>query len=284
MAYYNIKSVDPTTTTINCAAISTILAVIVSIIALIYIGVVGGTSTLAQFGIIICSFIFGTIIVSVYHFFAKTILYNFLSKKLGTVQIDLFENKEIKNVSVKTTSIVLSVINTILFIIYILIAVFFLQVLFNIIYSLIVMFTGNMILAYVAYQIVMLLTDPLFVLGFIFAYLIFSLIKYLISTYLYNGLTGKIYGVLLKLRKEDDMTVIDSINPVNTGLIFGVIQLILGIIMGIISLITAFNLVNFVIIVVSSFIGAFVLVTIVCFLYNKLSSRLGKIKVELTEV
>lgn len=283
MAYFNLKHIDPVSTTVMSTAISTILVVILSIIMLILMGVTAGASVVGGFLIVIVSTIFGTIILSVFHFFTKSVLYNFLSEKLGKIKIDLFENKEIKTFSVKSTSIVLTVIDTIVFIIYLLVGVFLLQVVFNVIYSLILMLTGNMILAYLMYQIIMLLNDPIFIIGFIIAFLVIMLIRYLISIFLYNNITGKVYGILLNLRKEDNYTVIDSINPVNTSLVLGIIGLIFGIIIGVVSLFVSFNLITFISMIVGGFVGTFICVAIVCFLYNFLSPKLCKIKFELTE-
>ena len=145
------------------------------------------------------------------------------------------------------------------------------------------MLTGNMILAYLMYQIIMLLNDPIFIIGFIIAFLVIMLIRYLISIFLYNNITGKVYGILLNLRKEDNYTVIDSINPVNTSLVLGIIGLIFGIIIGVVSLFVSFNLITFISMIVGGFVGTFICVAIVCFLYNFLSPKLCKIKFELTE-
>ncbi len=283
MTNFNLKRIDPVSTTVMGTAISTILAVVLSVLMLIFMGATAGASVIGGFAIVIVSAIFGTIIISVFHFFTKSVLYNFLSEKLGNIGLDLFENKEIKGFSVKSTSVVLTVVDTIVFIIYILVGIFLLQVLFSVLYSIILMVTGNMILAYLMYQIIMLLNDPVFIIGFIVIYAIITIISYLISIFLYNNITGKVYGILLKLRKEDEYTVIDSVNPINTALVLGIIGLIFGIISGVITLFVSFNIVSFIIDVVSGFLGTFIAVVIVCFLYNFLAPKIGKIKVVLDE-
>ena len=188
MADFSLKSIDPVSTTIMGTTISTVLIVILSIILLIFMGVTAGASAAGGFALVVVAAIFGTIILSVFHFFTKSVLYNFLSKKLGSIDIDLFENKEIKKFSVKSTSLVLTFTDTIMFIIY----------------SLVFMLTGNMILAYLLYQVIMLLNDPLFIAAFIVGFAVVSIIRYLIAIYAYNNITGKVYGILLRLRKEDN--------------------------------------------------------------------------------
>ena len=283
MADFSLKSIDPVSTTIMGTTISTVLIVILSIILLIFMGVTAGASAAGGFALVVVAAIFGTIILSVFHFFTKSVLYNFLSKKLGSIDIDLFENKEIKKFSVKSTSLVLTFTDTIMFIIYILVGALLLQLLFNIIYSLVIMLTGNMILAYLLYQVIMLLNDPLFIAAFIVGFAVVSIIRYLIAIYAYNNITGKVYGILLRLRKEDNYTVIDSVNPINTALIMGIIGLIFGIISGVVNLIASVNIVNFVIYIISGFVGTFICVLVLCLLYNFLSSKIGKVKVVLDE-
>ena len=51
---------------------------------------------------------------------------------------------------------------------------------------------------------------------------------------LYNALSNKMYGVMLGLDKENNMTVINNINPVNAALILSILGLVIGVIYGII--------------------------------------------------
>ncbi len=284
MANFNIKSIDIASTTVVGTAISAVIAIILSVIFFVMTGISGGFGVASQMLVLVCFMIFGTIILSVYHIFAKTFLYNTLVTKLESIQISLFENKEIKKISVKSTSIMLTVIDTIMFIVYYLVGMFLLQVLFSVLYTIILMLTGNMILAYLLYNIIALMTDPLYIIVFIVLFAVVSIIKNLIYTFSYNLITEKVYGVLLKLSKDGDMTVIDSVNPINTGLVLGIVGLIFGIITGIIGLFATFNFVNFITSLIGGFVGTFICVVIVCYLYNVLAPKLGKIKVELTEV
>lgn len=280
---YSLKNIDISSATIINSAISVVFAIIISIILLILVGVSGNTEAIYSVLLIIPSIIFCTLILTVFNTFTATYLYNTLSKKLWPVKINLFENKEIKKVSTKESSILYTIISTILVIIYVLIGIVLLPLLFGLVYQ-VLMLSGNMMAAYMVYQIVMLFSDPVFIISFIILSAVVTIIGCFISVYSYNQLTGKIYGVMLKLTNEDGYVNVDSINPTNAALIIGVVALILGVIMGVINIITTHSVSGLIGSIIGSFIGVFIAVFISSCLYNFLAPKLGKIRFVLDEI
>ena len=280
--FLNLKSIDLSSLTIIGTGINVIYAIIFTLILLIVGGVSAGFNTIGSLLMIAPTIIFGTMIVSIFELFTRSYIYNILASKLENIKIKLFENKEIKEISVIPTAVMVTIIGTIMFIIFYLINLFVAQLVFSVIYQ-VLMVAGNLTLVYMLYQMIYLMSDPIIIILAIIFVVIATFIITTISCYVYNMLTNKMYGVMLGLEKEDNMTIINSINPVNCALILSIIGLVISIILGIILLITTHNVYSLISAILIGFIGTFLCVLITSYLYNILAPKLGKIKIKLTE-
>jgi MFS family permease len=128
------------------------------------------------------------------------------------------------------------------------------------------------------------MSDPIVIILAIVFVIIALFLLTLICCYLYNALSNKMYGVMLGLDKENNMTVINNINPVNAALILSILGLVIGVIYGIILFATMHSLYWLIGSILIGFIGTFLCVLISSYLYNLLAPKLGKIKIELTDI
>jgi hypothetical protein len=281
--FVNLKSIDLSSITIIGTVINVIYAIIFTIIFLIMGGISAGTNILGTLLMIAPTIIFGTMIITMFQIFTRSYIYNLLASKLENIKLNFVENKEIKEISPLPTAVILTIISTIMFIIFYLTNLIIVQIIFSTVYQ-ILMIAGNISLVYGLYQAIYLMSDPIIIILAIIFVVIATFILTLISCYLYNLLTSKMYGVMLGLEKENNMTVINSINPVNAALILSIIGLIIGLIYGIIILATTHNLYAFIASILNGFIGTFLCVLITSYLYNLLAPKFGAIKIELTDV
>lgn len=131
------------------------------------------------------------------------------------------------------------------------------------------------------YQTMMLISNPITIaIGIIGSVIIVSVFT-LLGIYIYNILASSDREILVKLSKENNLTQLDSITPLNFAIAMGAISLILNIILAAILVISGVPLFNALVDVLIGFVSAFITAMLIALSYNFLAPKLGKLKVEL---
>lgn len=146
------------------------------------------------------------------------------------------------------------------------------------------MFSGQQLLAYNLYQIMLLISQPMTIIMFIFGSFVITFVFVLIGTYIYNILASKGRGIFLELSKENNMTTIDSIDMMSFAIAIAIINGILNLILGIIMLISGGTVMAIITSVISGVVGGFVSAALAAIFYNFLAPKLGKLKIELIDL
>ncbi|MCQ2972241.1 MAG: hypothetical protein MJ209_03000 [archaeon] len=277
MSEKELRFIDPTSFTLLNVSINFVIVIVVSIIALIVSGIMGMIAVVAMF---IPTVIFGTLMLDISSNFLTSILYNEFTKKLNCIKLDITEDGEIKKISPIPTALMLALIITIIALIFYLMCFLLIPIVGYYLIT-IMMYSGQLMNAMIISQYCTLLITPLYVVIGLIAIFVASFVTVLIETVLYNLLTNSIGGAVVELKTEDGLTSLESINPVKTATIFAVIDIVLSIIIGLTYVIMSKNYIGFVSQVIGGVIGTFVVVLVFAYLYNILSKKLGKIKVEL---
>ena len=277
MSEKELRFIDPTSFTLLNVSINFVIAIVVSIIALIVSGIMGMIAVVAMF---IPTVIFGTLMLDMSSNFLTSILYNEFTKKLNCIKLDITEDGEIKKISPIPTALMLALTITIIALIFYLMCFLLIPIVGYYLIT-IMMYSGQLMNAMIISQYYTLLITPLYVVIGLIAIFVASFVTVLIETVLYNLLTNSIGGAVVELKTEDGLTSLESINPVKTATIFAVIDIVLSIIIGLTYVIMSKNYIGFVGQVIGGVIGTFVAVLVFAYLYNILSKKLGKIKVEL---
>lgn len=272
-----LRFIDPTSFTLLNVSINFVITIVVSIIALIVSGIMGMIAVVAMF---IPTVIFGTLMLDISSNFLTSILYNEFTKKLNCIKLDITEDGEIKKISPIPTALMLALTMTIIALIFYLMCFLLIPIVGYYLIT-IMMYSGQLMNAMIISQYCTLLITPLYVVIGLIAIFVASFVTVLIETVLYNLLTNSIGGAVVELKTEDGLTSLESINPVKTATIFAVIDIVLSIIIGLTYVIMSKNYIGFVGQVIGGVIGTFVVVLVFAYLYNILSKKLGKIKVEL---
>ncbi len=272
-----LRFIDPTSFTLLNVSINFVITIVVSIIALIVSGIMGMIAVVAMF---IPTVIFGTLMLDMSSNFLTSILYNEFTKKLNCIKLDITEDGEIKKISPIPTALMLALTITIIALIFYLMCFLLIPIVGYYLIT-IMMYSGQLMNAMIISQYYTLLITPLYVVIGLIAIFVASFVTVLIETVLYNLLTNSIGGAVVELKTEDGLTSLESINPVKTATIFAVIDIVLSIIIGLTYVIMSKNYIGFVGQVIGGVIGTFVVVLVFAYLYNILSKKLGKIKVEL---
>ena len=264
--------------------ISTGIAVLFSIISAIFLSisigltVPGGASLILY---LIPTIIVGTFMYTIYNSFCQGLLYNLLARKLKTIAIDL-EGNEIVKISTTETAMMASIILTIQMILLYLVSVFVLPlVLTSVIQTL--SYSGQQIMAYNIYQLLILINQPVTVAVFIFGTFIITFVFVLIGTYIYNILGKKGRGIALELSEEKGFTAIDSIDRMRFAIAFAIVSGALNLIFVIIMVISGMPIASAFANVIVGFVGGFIEAYLFAIFYNYLAPKLGKLKIELID-
>lgn len=276
-----LKSIELSSFTTILTGIEIIFAIIFSIIiSIAIIAFVPEGVSLAIY--MIPTIIVSTLMYGTYKNFFEGFLYNTLSKKLKTINIVIKDGKEIAEISTTETAIMCSIIITIEFILLYLVSVFIMPIFLTSIMQTLAM-TGQMAVAFTIYQFLSIISQPTTILILIFGIFIISFVFILLGAFIYNIFANTGRGIVVKLSSENNMTVIESIEPLKLAIVSTVVIGILNVIFNIIMLITGYAPITVVESIVSGFIGAFICGFLIAAFYNFLSPMLGKLKLELID-
>ena len=267
MAEKKLTSIDIESYTVISTGINVLLSIIMSII-IVGLFAVAVPNSIGVMAYLIPTIIFGTMISNI-----------FLSSKFGFIKLDIDE-EYIKKISTRETALIVGcislIITLIIYLAFSLIIPLFLSSLMTIL-----MYGSQTNLAAALYQIMFLISNPLFIAIGILGSVIIVTVFTLLATYIYNILASSERGILVKLTTEDKFTQLESITPFNFAIAIGAICLILNIILGIILVISGVPIFNALVDILMSFVTGFISSYIIAVFYNFLAPKLGKLKVEL---
>ncbi|MBR4447274.1 hypothetical protein [Methanobrevibacter sp.] len=279
--FKELRSIELSSYTI----ISTGIAVLFSIISAIFITILVGFTVPDGASVIIYlipTIIVGTFMYTIYNAFCQGLLYNLLAKKLKTIAIELKDGKEIVKISTTETAMMVSIILTIQAILLYLVSVFVLPLLLSTIMQTL-MYSGQQIMAFNVYQLLVLISQPTTIAVFIFGTLIISFVFVLIGTYIYNILGKNDRGIVLNLSEEKGFAAIDSIDSLRFAIAFAIISGVLNLVFAIIMMISGMTLTSAIANVLYGFAGGFIEAYLLAIFYNYLAPKLGKLKIELID-
>ena len=274
------KSLDLTSLTTVGMGIYALISIIITLLLVVFLIIVGGANVLAANIMFVPFIIFGTILYSIIFFFGRGLLYNILTKKINCFSFDI-EDGEIKRIDTASLALIFAIIEVIAFIFVYVMAIVIVPFMASALLQ-IVMLTGQLGLALLIYNIMALLFSPTVILLLIVSSFLFTFIEVFIGANVYNILTPYIGGIKAELKVGKDFTTVESVNAKSAALMMAVISLVLGVVMSLILLIINQKLaITALYNIVSSFVGGFIVTLIVVFIYNKISSITGKLKLEL---
>lgn len=276
-AVKRLKSLDISSVTIMATTITLIFAVIISVLGLIALGIIS-IDYIGVMAFLVPSIICGAIVVSVYRTFIQSFLYNLISKRTS-VMISLEDDGSISKVSTSSTAIVVSIISTVMILIEYMIGLLAIPLILSSAIQTLMM-SGAQQIAFELYKLLMMVSNPVFVLGVIVGTFIVTFIYVLIGTYIYNYIASKGYGAEVNIK---DNTTLESVDVKSIATSAAMIALILGLISGIINAISTGDFFGIIISTVSNFIAWYIGGFILAALYNKLAPKVGKIKFELID-
>lgn len=282
MVTKKLKSIELTSFTIMGTGINTLFSIISALILII------ATTALIpnSFSVMIYvlpTIVFGTIIISIFHYFATGYLYNILSKKLKTVTFDIEEDGRISKISALPTALMMAIISLIMFLVIYLSISLILPILLSSMIQ-ILMFTGQTPVAYILYQAYVLLSNPMIMGIVVIGLFVLTFISTLIISYIYNILGGSDRGAVVELSNDSDYTVLESINPMQLAIVIAAISLIINIVYAIISIINGAAPLTALTSIFAGLIGGFIDAYLFALFYNFLAPKLGKLKVELEDI
>lgn len=278
MVEKKLTSIDIESYTVISTGINVLLSIIISIIV-VGLFAVAVPNSIGVMAYLIPTIIFGTMISNIFLAFTEGYLYNILSSKFGFIKLDI-DKEYIKKISTRETALIVGcislIITLIIYLAFSLIIPLFLSSLMTIL-----MYGSQTNLAAALYQIMFLISNPLFIAMGILGSVIIVTVFTLLATYIYNILASSERGILVKLTTEDKFTQLESITPFNFAIAIGAICLILNIILGIILVISGVPIFNALVDILMSFVTGFISSYIIAVFYNFLAPKLGKLKVEL---
>ncbi|WP_296887742.1 hypothetical protein [uncultured Methanobrevibacter sp.] len=278
MTVKTLKSIDISSFTIISTGVATLISILVALLIFITMGALVPNS-LATIALIVPTIIFGTIMVCIFTYFSIGYLYNILAKKFGFIKLDIEENY-IKKISPKETALITACIAIIM----ILVIYFAFSLIIPVILSTmisILMYASQAIIATQLYQIMIIISNPLFIAIGILGTVIITSVFTLLATYVYNILADSDRGIKVNLSQEDKFTQLESLDPINFSIAIAAICLILNIIVGVIMIISGTPIFNALASILSSFVSGFIGALLVAVFYNFLAPKIGKLKVEL---
>jgi len=274
-----LKSIDLSSYTIICTAVSVLLTALISVAMAIGIMILapdaGGIGIL-----IIPTLVVGAFMVGIYRYFSEGLFYNFLATRLRNIKIEL-DGGEIVKISPTETATLVATIALIQVVLAYLVSVLILPLFLSTMMQTLIMV--NQALAYSIYQILMLITQPMTIVMIILGTFVITFVFVLIGAYIYNLLASKGRGIVLELSEENGLTAIDSIDMMRFAIVIAIISVVATLITGIIGLISGGNAVNLIINIISSLISGFVVAALMAIFYNFLAPKLGKLKIELID-
>ena len=274
-----LKSIDLSSYTIICTAVSVLLTALISVAMAIGIMILapdaGGIGIL-----IIPTLVVGAFMAGIYRYFSEGLFYNFLATRLRNIKIEL-DGGEIVKISPTETATLVATIALIQVVLAYLVSVLILPLFLSTMMQTLIMV--NQALAYSIYQILMLITQPMTIVMIILGTFIITFVFVLIGAYIYNLLASKGRGIVLELSEENGLTAIDSIDMMRFAIVIAIISVVATLITGIIGLISGGNAVNLIINIISSLISGFVVAALMAIFYNFLAPKLGKLKIELID-
>ena len=276
-----LKSIDLASYTINMTAISLLFSIILSLFVIIAIGI-NMPQGIGSSIYIVPTIIVGTFMYSLYNFFCQGLLYNLLAKKLNNIQLIFGDNGEILKINSSQTATMIAIILTIQVILLYLVTVFILPLVLNATIQTL-LFSGQQMVALSLYQIMAVISQPIFILLVIFGCLVISFVYILLGCYVYNNIARKGRFIQVNLSKENNLTAIDSIDYKKFAIAFSIIVLVLSIISAIISIISGGTIPGAIFQIIGSLVAGFIYGLLFAIFYNYIASKNGKIKLELID-
>lgn len=273
-----LKSIDITSYTTITTGIGVLFSILLSILLIIGIGI-ASSENIGIVAYIIPTIIVGTLMCSIYHRFMEGYLYNLLTKKLNPITFELKDGKEITKISTVPTALIVGIISTIFTILLMAIGMFVIPLILSAIIQ-ILMFSELTVIAYLLYQVSMILMHPVVIGMIIIGSFIVTFVFTLIATYIYNFIGSKGRGVIIDLSNN---TTLNSIEPVSLIIALTAVSLIFNIILAIITLISGGDATQALGNIIGGLISGVVGGGLIAIFYNFLAPKLGELKVELID-
>ena len=181
-----LKSIDISRLTIISTGIAVLFSVIVSIIIMLGI-VTTSANNIKVLLYLIPTIIVTTFMISIYSNFLIGYLYNVLSKRLNNIKIEFNDKNEISKISTTSTATIIAIISTIYVILIYLASMFILPLMINSIMQTL-LYSGQTMLAYSMYSVLLIVNNPLTVAYMILGTFIITFVFTLLGTYIYNTL------------------------------------------------------------------------------------------------
>ena len=275
-----IRSIELSSFTTISTAISLLFSIISVIIISIFIALLmPATSSIIPY--LIPTIIVGSFMFTIYNSFCQGLLYNLLAKKLKTVAIAINDGEIIK-ISTTETAMMVSIILTIQMLLLYLVSILVLPLILTTAMQTL-MYSGQQVIAYNLYQLLILISQPVTIAIFIFGTLIISFVFVLLGCYIYNMLGKRGRGVSLKLSNNNGLTEIESIDSLKLAIAFAIISCILNLILGIIMIISGAPITTGIGNCLGGLIVGFIESYLIAAFYNYLSPKLGNLKIELID-
>lgn len=278
MVEKTLKSIDISSYTIISTGVATLLSILISII-IVGVFAVAVPNSIGIMIYVVPTIVFGTLISSIFLNFSYGYIYNVLSKRFGFIKFDI-EEDYIKKISTKETALIVGTTLLIIILVVYLAISLILPLFLSSLMSLL-MYASQTDVAGFFYQIMFIISNPISIATGIIGSVIITTVFTLLGTYIYNVLGDSERGILVKLTKEDNITQLDSITPLNFAIALGAISLILNIIIAIVLVISGAPIFNALTAVLLGFISTFITALLIAVFYNFLAPKLGKLKVEL---
>ncbi len=275
------KSIDLSSFTIISTGISVLLAIIISL-ALAIVMIAISPESMGVLIYIIPTIVVGAFMIGIYRYFCDGLFFNLLSQKLRNIKIELNGGELLKISPTETATLTATIVTIQLILVYLASILILPLMLSNLMQTLLM--SGQSVVAYELYQLMILITQPTTVILFIFGTFVITFVFILISAYIYNFLASKGRGILFELSQENGMTVIDSIDMKNFAIVIAIISVVLSLITGIISLLSGGDIISLISNLISSAISGFVSAALIAIFYNFLAPKIGKIKMELIDL
>jgi hypothetical protein len=283
-----LRSIDLISITKVKTGINFILGIILAFIVVITLS----TILKLDVGIINIFFgiVFGTLILSISFYFGITFLFNYFAKYLKNISLEFSDGNKLTKISLVPATLIITVISLIVsLILYPVISVGLPFQLIDVTQTLLqnggFLFglIETQVVALLFYQFLISITQPEAILVFF----VLSVVTSVATIILFNLIAPKLGGINLSLSKVENWTKIDAIDSKSVSLIFGIIFLIIGFIVGLIFTLTSGDILTFlhltlvftIIGLIYGLVGGF----IVSALYNFIAPKLGQVKLELED-
>lgn len=275
-----LSSLELSSLTTIGMGVNVLISIIVAIIAFVVILIAGGANGLTTGLLLIPMIVFATILYSILHFFGRGYLYNLLVTRLNCIDFDI-DDGEITSINPLSTSLVYGIICLICFVIvytiaYLIVPGFASSVLQTL------MSTGQMQLALIVYNLLVLMLSPQFFIICVFLSFILPFIFLCLALYVYNAISPKIGGIRVELKDDGNYTVLEHVDPKSVAIIVSICALVISIIVSVVMII--FNqrmVVSGIYNIIGTFVGVFIQMFLISYFYNYLAPKMGKLKLVL---